>query len=163
MPQPDRVAREIRAETGNPLKLPTVDPQENGINLQDLTSVTIDAPDLCPRYAARVIQGVKVAESPAWLQQRLESVGIGVINNIVDVTNFVLMEYGQPLHAFDYHKLAENRIVVRRARDNEQITTLDEVARELTSDMLVIADAEKTCCTRWNYGWLRFGNHGNDL
>ena len=137
------VAREIRAETGNPLKLPTVDPQENGINLQDLTSVTIDAPDLCPRYAARVIQGVKVAESPAWLQQRLESVGIGVINNIVDVTNFVLMEYGQPLHAFDYHKLAENRIVVRRARDDEQITTLDEVARELTSDMLVIADAEK--------------------
>jgi phenylalanyl-tRNA synthetase beta chain len=137
------VAREIRAETGNPLKLPTVDLQESGINIRDLTSVTIGAPDLCPRYAARVIQGVKVAESPAWLRQRLESVGIGVINNIVDVTNFVLMEYGQPLHAFDYHKLAENRIVVRRARDNEQITTLDEVARELTSDMLVIADAEK--------------------
>ena len=137
------VAREIRAETGNPLKLPTVDLQESGINIRDLTSVTIDAPDLCPRYAARVIQGVEVAESPKWLQQRLESVGIGVINNIVDVTNFVLMEYGQPLHAFDYHKLAENRIVVRRARDNEQITTLDEVARELTSDMLVIADAEK--------------------
>ena len=137
------VAREIRAETGNPLKLPTVDLQESGINLQDLTSVTIDAPDLCPRYAARVIQGVEVAESPKWLQLRLESVGIGVINNIVDVTNFVLMEYGQPLHAFDYHKLAENRIVVRRARNDEQITTLDEVARELTSDMLVIADAEK--------------------
>ena len=137
------VAREIRAETGNPLKLPTVDLQESGINIRDLTSVTIGAPDLCPRYAARVIQGVKVTESPAWLQQRLESVGIGVINNIVDVTNFVLMEYGQPLHAFDYHKLAENRIVVRRARDDEQITTLDEVERELTSDMLVIADAEK--------------------
>jgi phenylalanyl-tRNA synthetase beta chain len=137
------VAREIRAETGNPLKLPTVDLQESGINIRDLTSVTIGAPDLCPRYAARVIQGVKVAESPAWLRQRLESVGIGVINNIVDATNFVLMEYGQPLHAFDYHKLAENRIVVRRARDNEQITALDEVARELTSDMLVIADAEK--------------------
>ena len=137
------VAREIRAETGNPLKLPTVDLQESGINIRDLTSVTIGAPDLCPRYAARVIQGVKVTESPAWLQQRLESVGIGVINNIVDATNFVLMEYGQPLHAFDYHKLAENRIVVRRARDDEQITTLDEVERELTSDMLVIADAEK--------------------
>ena len=137
------VAREIRAETGNPLKLPTVDLQESGINIRDLTSVTIGAPDLCPRYAARVIQGVKVTESPAWLQQRLESVGIGVINNIVDVTNFVLMEYGQPLHAFDYHKLTENRIVVRRARDDEQITTLDEVERELTSDMLVIADAEK--------------------
>ena len=137
------VAREIRAKTGNPLKLPTVDLQESGINIRDLTSVTIGAPDLCPRYAARVIQGVKVTESPAWLQQRLESVGIGVINNIVDVTNFVLMEYGQPLHAFDYHKLAENRIVVRRARDDEQITTLDEVVRELTPDMLVIADAEK--------------------
>ena len=137
------VAREIRAETGNLLKLPTVDLQESGINIRDLTSVTIGAPDLCPRYAARVIQGVKVTESPAWLQQRLESVGIGVINNIVDATNFVLMEYGQPLHAFDYHKLTENRIVVRRATDDEQITTLDEVERELTPDMLVIADAEK--------------------
>ena len=137
------VAREIRAETGNPLKLPTVDLKESSINVRDLTSVTIDAPDLCPRYAARIIQDVKVAESPAWLQQRLESVGIGVINNIVDVTNFVLMEYGQPLHAFDYHKLTENRIVVRRATDSEQITTLDEIERELTPEMLVIADAEK--------------------
>ena len=137
------VAREIRAETGNPLKLPTVDLKESSINVRDLTSVTIDAPDLCPRYAARVIQGIKVSESPAWLQQRLASVGIGVINNIVDVTNFVLMEYGQPLHAFDYHRLTENRIVVRRATDGEHITTLDEVERELTSDMLVIADAEK--------------------
>ncbi len=137
------VAREIRAETGNPLKLPTVDLREGSTNTEDLTSVTIDAPDLCPRYAARVIQGIKVSESPAWLQQRLEAVGIGVINNVVDVTNFVLMEYGQPLHAFDYDKLAENRIVVRRATDGEQITTLDEVERELTPDMLVIADAEK--------------------
>ena len=137
------VAREIRAETGNPLKLPTVNLKESSTNAGDSTSVTINAPDLCPRYAARVIQGVKVAESPAWLQQRLESVGIGMINNIVDVTNFVLMEYGQPLHAFDYDKLTENRIVVRRATDGEQITTLDEVERELTPDMLVIADAEK--------------------
>ncbi|MYC78090.1 phenylalanine--tRNA ligase subunit beta [Candidatus Poribacteria bacterium] len=137
------IAREIRAETGNPLKLPTVDLQESSINVRDLTSVTIDVPDLCPRYAARVIQGVKVGESPAWLQQRLASVGIGVINNIVDITNFVLMEYGQPLHAFDYHKLTENRIVVRRATEGERITTLDEVARDLTPDMLVIADAEK--------------------
>ena len=137
------VAREVRAETGNPLKLPTVDLKESETNTRDLTAVTIDAPDLCPRYAARVIQGVKVAESPTWLQQRLESVGVGVVNNIVDITNFVLMEYGQPLHAFDYHKLTENRIVVRRATDGEQIITLDEVERELTSDMLVIADAEK--------------------
>ena len=137
------VAREIRAETGNPLKLPQVNFKESETDIRNLTSVTIDAPDLCPRYAARVIQGVKVGESPAWLQQRLESVGVGIINNIVDITNFVLMEYGQPLHAFDYHKLAENRIVVRRAANGEQLTTLDEVERELTPDMLVIADAEK--------------------
>ena len=137
------VAREIRAETGNALKLPQVDFNENETDTQEITSVTIEAPDLCPRYAARVIRGVKVGQSPAWLQQRLESVGIGVINNIVDITNFVLMEYGQPLHAFDYHKLAENRIVVRRATAGENITTLDEIDRELTPDMLVIADAEK--------------------
>jgi len=137
------VAREIRAETGNPLKLPHIDFNEDETDIREITSVTIEAPDLCPRYAARVIRGVKVGQSPAWLQQRLESVGIGVINNIVDITNFVLMEYGQPLHAFDCHKLAENRIIVRRATAGENITTLDEMDRELTSDMLVIADAEK--------------------
>ena len=137
------VAREIRAETGNPLKLPQVDFKENKTDVRETTSVTIGAPDLCPRYAARVIRGVKIGQSPAWLQQRLESVGIGVINNIVDITNFVLMEYGQPLHAFDYHKLTENRIVVRRAVSGEKLKTLDEIERELTSDMLVIADAEK--------------------
>ena len=137
------VAREIRAETGNALKLPQVDFNEDEADIREITSVTIEAPDLCPRYAARVIRGVKVGQSPAWLQQRLESVGVGVINNIVNITNFVLMEYGQPLHAFDYHKLAENRIVVRRAAVGENLTTLDEIDRELTSDMLVIADAEK--------------------
>ena len=143
MPEPDRCCSRNPSGNRNPLKLPTVNLKESDINVQDLTSVTINAPDLCPRYAARVIQGVKVTESPAWLQQRLESVGIGVINNIVDITNFVLMEYGQPLHAFDYHKLTENRIVVRSATDDEHITTLDEVERTLTPDMLVIADAEK--------------------
>ena len=137
------VAREIRAETGNALKLPRVDFNEAETDIQEMTSVTIEAPNLCPRYAARVIQGVTIEASPEWLQQRLESVGIGVINNIVDITNFVLMEYGQPLHAFDYHKLTENRIVVRRAAVGENLTTLDEIERELTPDMLVIADAEK--------------------
>ncbi len=137
------VAREIRAQTGNALKLPRVDFNEAETDIQEMTSVTIEAPGLCPRYAARVIQGVRIEASPEWLQQRLESVGIGVINNIVDITNFVLMEYGQPLHAFDYHKLAENRIVVRRAAVGENLTTLDEIERELTPDMLVIADAEK--------------------
>ena len=137
------VAREIRAETGNDLKFPQVDIKEGGADIRKITSVTIDASDLCPRYAARVIRGVKIGESPAWLKQRLESIGVGVINNIVDITNFVLMEYGQPLHAFDYDKLTQNRIVVRRAADGEQITTLDEEERKLTPDMLVIADAEK--------------------
>ncbi len=137
------VAREIRAETGNDIKLPEVNVQEDDTDIREITSVTIDAPDLCPRYAARVIRGVKIGDSPTWLKQRLESVGIGVINNIVDVTNFVLMEYGQPLHAFDYNKLGENRIVVRRATEGEQITTLDEEERKLTPEMLVIADATK--------------------
>ena len=137
------VAREIRAETGNDIKLPDVNIQEDDTDIREATSVTIDAPDLCPRYAARVIRGVKIGESPTWLKQRLESVGIGVINNIVDVTNYVLMEYGQPLHAFDYNKLGENRIVVRRAVEGEILTTLDEEERKLTPEMLVIADATK--------------------
>ena len=139
------VAREIRADTGNPLKLPSSESSRGGFSYGERipTSVTIDAPALCPRYAARVIQGIRVGPSPEWLQRRLKSIGVGVINNIVDVTNFVLMEYGQPLHAFDYHKLAENRVVVRRAAEGEQLRTLDAIARELTPDMLVIADAEK--------------------
>lgn len=137
------VCREIRAETGNPVSLPDILLEENDIDINRKTSVTIDAPDLCSRYAARLIQGVKIGESPEWLKKRLESIGIGVINNIVDATNFVMMEYGQPLHAFDYDKLAENRIVVRRASNGEKLTTLDEDERELTPDMLVIADADQ--------------------
>lgn len=137
------VAREIRAETGNELKFPHINIKESKEDIQKYTSVKIDAPDLCPRYAARVIRNVKLGESPQWLKQRLESIGMGTINNIVDITNFVLMEYGQPLHAFDYNKLAENRIIVRRAAEGEKITTLDEEERKLTPDMLVIADAEK--------------------
>ena len=137
------IAREIGAETGNPLKLPPVHVQEGIADVQDLTSVTIDAPELCPRYAARVIRGVRIASSPKWLQRKLESIGVGTINNVVDITNFVLMEWGHPLHAFDYHKLAENRIVVRRAAPDETLTTIDGIERKFTSDMLVIADAEK--------------------
>ncbi len=136
------VAREISVTTGNPLKLPEVNVEQGTTDIQNLTSVTIEAPDLCPRYAARVIRGVKIAPSPAWLQRRLEALSIGTINNIVDITNYVLMEYGHPLHAFDYHRLAENRIVVRRAEPGETLKTIDAEERELTPDMLVIADAE---------------------
>ena len=126
--------------------------QEGVADVQDLTSVTIDAPELCPRYAARVIRGVRIAPSPKWLQRKLESIGVGTINNVVDITNFVLMECGHPLHAFDYHKLAGNRIVVRRAAPDETLTTIDGIERKFTSDMLVIADAEKTGCAGWGYG-----------
>ena len=136
------VAREIGVTTGNPLRLPKVNVPSGTTDIHNLTSVTIEAPDLCPRYAARVIQGVKIAPSPAWLQRRLEAIGVGTINNIVDITNYVLMEYGHPLHAFDYHQLTENRIVVRRAKPGEKLKTIDAEERELTPDMLVIADAE---------------------
>ena len=137
------IAREIGAETGNSVKLPSVHVKEGLAEARDLTSVIIDAPELCPRYAARVIRGVRIAPSPEWLQLKLKSIDVGAINNVVDITNFVLMECGHPLHAFDYHKLAENRIIVRRAAPDETLTTIDETERKLTSDMLVIADAEK--------------------
>ena len=136
------VAREISVAVENPLRLPEVNVQQGMTDIHNLTSVTIEAPDLCPRYAARVIRGVKIASSPTWLQRRLEAIGIGTINNIVDITNYVLMEYGHPLHAFDYHRLTENRIVVRRAEPGEKLKTIDAEERELTPDMLVIADAE---------------------
>lgn len=109
----------------------------------DFASVEISDPDLCPRYAARVIRGVKIAPSPEWLIKRLETIGQRPINNVADVTNYVLHELGQPLHAFDLAKLGENRIVVRRATKGETIKTLDGVERKLDADMLVIADAKR--------------------
>ena len=109
----------------------------------DLTAVEILDSDLCPRYAARVVRGVKIAPSPDWLVKRLETIGQRPINNVADLTNYVLHEFGQPLHAFDLAKLAENRIVVRRAAKGETIKTLDGVGRKLDADMLVIADAKR--------------------
>ena len=109
----------------------------------DFTSVEIRDPDLCPRYAARIVRGVKIASSPEWLQKRLEALGQRPINNVADITNYVLHELGQPLHAFDLAKLTENRIIVRRAEKDETITTLDGVERNLDQEMLVIADARR--------------------
>jgi phenylalanyl-tRNA synthetase beta chain len=107
----------------------------------DLTSVEISDPDLCPRYAARIVRGVRIAPSPDWLAKRLGEIGQRPINNVADITNYVLHELGQPLHAFDLARLTEQRIVVRRARTGEKLRTLDGVERTLDSEMLVIADA----------------------
>ncbi|MEA3364283.1 MAG: phenylalanine--tRNA ligase subunit beta, partial [Candidatus Hydrogenedentes bacterium] len=135
------VARELAALHNSQLRLPQFDLTEGKQEAADLSSVTIEAPDLCPRYAGRVITGVKIAPSPLWVCQRLIAAGQRPINNIVDITNLVLLETGHPLHAFDYNELQEKRIVVRVAKQDETIETLDEQSRKLSPDMLVIADA----------------------
>lgn len=137
------IAREISAIFKRPLKLPDLSAAPTGNAIKEEASVTILAPNLCPRYSARLVRGVTIGPSPSWLRNRLLSVGIRSINNVVDVTNFVLMEYGQPLHSFDYDTLAGRRIVVRIAEPNEKMTTLDGQERDLTPEMLVIADGEK--------------------
>jgi len=135
------IAREISAITRKPLHKPSVDFNTDPRPVGEWTSVEVPAPELCPRYTARIISGVTVGPSPPWLAERLEVVGLRPINNVVDITNYVLMESAQPLHAFDYDTLAEHRIVVRRASPGEVITTIDEEERRLTGDNLVIADA----------------------
>ncbi len=137
------IAREAGVCFDSPLTIPAAQPATNGTPVAEATSVEIECEDLCPRYIARVIRGVKVGSSPDWLKSRLETIGIASINNIVDVTNYVLMECGQPLHAFDHDRLREGRIVVRRARDGETIQAIDHKEYKLTSDMCVIADAQQ--------------------
>ncbi len=134
------IAREIAALTGQSLSLPEVSYEETVSLIDQQISVEIAAPDLCPRYCASLITGVKVAESPGWLQQRLLACGLRPISNIVDITNYVMLEYGQPLHAFDYEKIRGKGIIVRRAAEGEAVVTLDGVERVLSEDMLVIAD-----------------------
>jgi phenylalanyl-tRNA synthetase beta chain len=143
------IAREIAALTGNELRLPEI--KAGGASDQrcsDLVSVRIEDAALCPRYTARVIQGVKVGPSPEWLRSALEKVGIRSISNVVDVTNYVMLEVGQPLHAFDYHLIAKGAspqpaIIVRRAAAGEKFKTLDNQERALTGEMLLIADEQK--------------------
>jgi phenylalanyl-tRNA synthetase beta chain len=137
------VAREVGVLYELPVKAPGAKPQAAGGDAAKLTSVAIEAPALCSRYTARVIRGVKVGPSPKWLADRLRAVGIAVINNVVDVTNYVLMECGQPLHAFDFAKLAGGRIVVREARPGEKFTAINHQEYELATGTCVIADAEK--------------------
>jgi len=137
------VAREIAVVLQHALSLPEVAYDEGGRPASEVTRVEVACPDLCPRYTARVIRGVRVGPSPAWLRQRLETVGIGSINNVVDVTNYVLMERAQPLHAFDLDTLAEQRIVVRRARAGEGIVSISHHQLELAGDMCAICDAQR--------------------
>ena len=137
------IAREIAALTGEPLRLPEIHYEESEKPIGSFASVDIVEPNLCPRYCASLITGIKIAPSPSWLQQRLNSCGMRPINNVVDTTNYVTLEYGQPLHAFDYSKLKGGQIIVRRAKNGETITTLDGTERALTPDILVIADKEE--------------------
>jgi len=136
-------AREVAALTGGQVKYPHITLEEEKGNARDVTSVTIDAPDLCPRYTARVLKNVKIAPSPFWMKRRLEAAGIRAINNVVDVTNYVMIEFGQPLHAFDFRFLEEGRIVVRRSRESEVFVSLDEKERILKKDTLLICDGKK--------------------
>ncbi|GAB4190318.1 MAG: phenylalanine--tRNA ligase subunit beta [Phycisphaeraceae bacterium] len=137
------LAREAAAASGRTLNLPEIAlPDTGGPSVESLAGVQVDEPALCPLYTARVITGVKVGPSPQWLVQRLEGAGLRSVNNVVDVTNFVLLEMGQPLHAFDLAKLNDGRIVVRLARDGERITAIDGTKHTLNSRHLVIADAQ---------------------
>src|SRR5712671_5377198 len=137
------VARELAVIENSQVSSPKSQVPKTKGKAADFSAVEIRDPDLCPRYVARVVRGVKIAPSPDWLAKRLEAIGQRPINNVADITNYVLHELGQPLHAFDLAKLAENRIIVRRARQGEAIKTLDGLDRKLDSQMLVIADAEK--------------------
>jgi phenylalanyl-tRNA synthetase beta chain len=136
------IAREVAAICGSKIRIPDVGFQETGPSISELTSVQVEDPVGCPRYTARVVEGVTISPSPEWMRRRLEDAGLRSINNIVDVTNYVLLELGQPLHAFDFSRLRERRIVVRRARQGEKMTTLDGVERNLFDDTLLICDGE---------------------
>ncbi|NSW90870.1 MAG: phenylalanine--tRNA ligase subunit beta [Firmicutes bacterium] len=136
------IAREAAATLKNKLKKPVIELKEEGEEASRFAQVEIKAPDLCPRYAARIIKNVKVASSPEWMKRRLRAAGVRPINNIVDITNYVMLELGQPMHAFDLEYIKGSKIVVRRAEDNEVIKTLDGQERKLDSSMLVIADDE---------------------
>ena len=136
------VAHEIAALTGGSVTEPEVSYEESGPPVSERVSISIADPDLCHRYTATVIDGVRIGPSPQWLQDRLTRAGLRPISNVVDVTNFVMLEYNQPLHAFDLGTVKDATVIVRRARSGEKLTTLDGLERELTTENLVIADAQ---------------------
>ena len=139
------VAREIAAATGKKFSPPVIDetPESKSERVEDFAEVQVLDEQLCPRYTARVIRDVKIGPSPDWLVQKLQAVGIRSVNNVVDITNYVLMEYSQPLHCFDLDKLSGSKIIVRPANAGEKMVSIDETECKLDQSMLVIADAEK--------------------
>ena len=137
------IAREVAALTGAELNVPPAEPMPGDTPVESLASVIVECPGLCPRYTARVIRGIKVGPSPAWLVRRLKTIGIASVSNVVDITNYVLMECGQPLHAFDLARLEGGRIVVREALAGERFQAIDHKEYELTPSMCVIADARR--------------------
>ena len=137
------IAREAAATFRKEFKPPVVTATGNSEDVHDYVKVTVKDTDLCPRYCARVVKNIKIAPSPVWMQRRLAATGIRPINNIVDITNYVMEEYGQPMHAFDYDKLAGHEIVVRRAEANEKFVTLDGQERTMDENVLMICDGEK--------------------
>jgi phenylalanyl-tRNA synthetase beta chain len=137
------IAREAAVISGSTFTGREVKLLEAAEEASSVASVEIQDPVLCPRYAARIVRGTRTAPSPKWLVERLEAIGQRSVNNIADITNYVMFELGQPTHAFDLNLLHRRKIVVRRAREGERLTTLDGVERELTAEMLVIADADR--------------------
>ena len=148
------VAREVAAILGKPLRLPEPVFAESEEDINGQAQVEIVDPELCRRYVARLVRNVKIAQSPLWMQSRLRAAGMRPINNIVDVTNYVMLEMGQPLHAFDYDKLAERRIIVRRGLEREEMLSLDGAERVLSTEMLVIADPSGPVCIAGVMGGL---------
>ncbi len=137
------IARELAVIYGRPLKRPAFTPDEAAQRVEDAAAVDVEDWEGCPRFVARVVKGVRIGPSPDWLRVRLEAIGLRPINNVVDVTNFILWEMGQPLHAYDLAKLGGSRLLVRRAREGEILVTLDGAERKLNPEMLVIADADR--------------------
>ena len=137
------VARELAAATGKELKLPQIDLPESDREARDLVQVEIHEPDLCGRYTARIIEGVKIGPTPDWMVKRLEAIGLRSVNNVVDATNYAMMETGQPPHAFDNATLEGGKIIVRRAAPGERIVSIDGSQCDLKPEMLVIADARR--------------------
>jgi phenylalanyl-tRNA synthetase beta chain len=137
------IAREISAVYRLPLKTPSPKPAESASGkASDAIRVTIESPELCARYTARIFRGVKIQPSPAWLKNRLETAGIASINNVVDITNFVMLELGNPMHAFDFDKVRDHSIVIRRAKPGEKMVTLDGIERQLDPDMPLVSDGD---------------------